>query len=124
LVNLPFQGFCRLTDSTIEFDQETYIDRYLNKNARKAEKDEFLALVQSLRERLPGEVRQSIHGHDFIDLMLWYVSAVRRPRRAYDSGLFERGLHTCIELGQLRENHLFAELLRRFRISSQSIPNS
>jgi hypothetical protein len=124
LVNLPFQGFCRLTGSTIEFDQETYIDRYLNKNARQAEKDEFLALVQSLRERLPGEVRQSIHGHDFIDLMLWYVSAVRRPRRAYDPGLFERGIHACIELGQLRENYLFSELLRRFRISSQSIPNS
>jgi hypothetical protein len=57
----------------LNFNEDDYINRLLNKNNLLAKKDEFLSEVNKLEPLLLDDVRFQIHGHDYIKLLCWYL---------------------------------------------------
>lgn len=67
----------RVVDGRIEFDEREYIKRLLMRNARYISKNKFDKSVQEWRNRLQGDPRSYIRGHDFVDALIWAIRAFR-----------------------------------------------
>jgi hypothetical protein len=68
-----FPDSCTLTSKSVEFDESDFIDRYLSKNARLKEKENFLRELKILTSKMSGDRRQFIRGHDFVAALSWYL---------------------------------------------------
>lgn len=120
LSTLPVAKACSIRSGRCVFDPSDYVKRLLNKNSRTRLRDDFLNEVERLRSEAPTDVRMVIHGHDFVELLYWYLTAALRPRRRLDEFLFEGALATSIETLDLDGTHLFEQLRRRLsKASSQ-----
>ncbi|HKV05937.1 MAG TPA: hypothetical protein VJO53_12645 [Candidatus Acidoferrales bacterium] len=70
-----FSDSCTLTENSVEFDQNGFIERYLNKNGLLKHKDGFLRALEEIRSRMEGDPRLFIRGHDFVHCLSWYLRA-------------------------------------------------
>jgi hypothetical protein len=68
-----FHDSCVLKNGSIQFDQENFIDRYLSKNASLSKKEQFTSEVARLSSEIKGEPRLFIRGHDFVEVLSWYL---------------------------------------------------
>jgi hypothetical protein len=93
------------TSKVIEFKKPEFIDRYLNKNNRLAQKTLFIKKLEELRLRPVPDTRCKIHGHDFIDLLHWYIKHFlpKARRNAYDTEAIRGSLLGCVEIEYLRQ---------------------
>jgi hypothetical protein len=64
-------------ESRIVFDNANYTDRLLKKNGKIKEKQKFLSAVDCWLDKLSGDPRTYIRGHDLIDLLAWTVAEFR-----------------------------------------------
>jgi hypothetical protein len=106
---------CGFGDGRPEFDISDYIARYLNKNRRPAERERFVAKVRECEARGHADPRFQIRGHDFIAVLIWYVSqhpGFRAFARVPEETV-EQELLTCLELQDLAQETLFQQLLTR-----------
>lgn len=111
---LPFNKFLKINGYSIDFDQTEYLTRYLSKGARLRAYDRFVRLVQEYSNRLPDDPRTHMHGHDFVDLLLLYVTEMKKPKKAYQRELFARSLFGVLEPRFIQNKPLFQELVNRF----------
>lgn len=111
---VPFRRCCRVRDGEIVFDAEDFINRYLNKNSMQSRKEEFTHTIETCRPRLTNDPRYQINGHDYIDLLAWYLAKNHVDSKLCDSKVVERGLRRCLEFNQLSSELLFKRLLDRF----------
>lgn len=68
-----FDGSCKLKNDSIEFDEEDFISRYLNKNNLLSERDKFTTKLAELTSKATGDVRLFVRGHDFVHVLSWYL---------------------------------------------------
>lgn len=111
---LPLAKCCKLVGNRIDFNETDYIHKYLSKGARLKEHARFTETVEMYRTRVVGDPRTHIHGHDFIDLLILYVTGIKKPKRAYQHDLFARSLFGTLELRYVESEPLFVELKSRF----------
>jgi len=114
---LSFERCSKLKKKTIEFQTKTFIDRYLNKNNQLAQKTLFINKHEELRlqSRSIAEIRCKIRGHDFIEVLHWYLRHFLPKARnnAYDSEAIRGSLLACVEVEDLKQEGLFKCLLTR-----------
>lgn len=73
----------------IRINQSKYIDNILNSNASMQHKGVFQEKVDLWLERLTGDRRDHIRGHDFVEILAWTIKEFK--------GLKELSSSTCIE---------------------------
>jgi len=111
---LPLGKLCSVEGSKILLDLGQYIYRYLNNGGKLHQRKTFESTVARYKARLSENPRMQIHGHDFVNLLLLYISKIKKPQRAVDPNYFARSLFGVLEIRHVEEKPLFAELLRRF----------
>jgi len=116
LQDVDFLPDCEVSGQRVQFDVETYLDRYATRRPRKETRAAIEAEVAKLRDKQPTDRRQRIRGADFITLLGYYAgrrfkdrSIARGPRSP------ERSLLGCVELRQLEEETLFRALRERLK---------
>lgn len=108
-----FQRCCTLDGDNIIFDSNEFITRYLHSNNKHALKEELLSTIEHYREKLDADPRYNIHGHDFVDLMSWYLRGKGVAQAISAPEVVERSLYGCIEVQELIKYPMFKVLLTR-----------
>lgn len=111
---LPLEKMCKVEGCRLRFDLDQYIYRYLNKGAKLSQRGAFTRTIEKYKEKLSNNPRMHIHGHDFINLLLFYITKVKKPDKAFNPDFFARSLFGVLEVHHVEEKPLFAELLKRF----------
>lgn len=100
-----------VTGTDISFDEAGYIVKLLNKNAAFAQRDDLVAKRDELFAKLERDHRHSMHGHDFIGLLSWYVRQYVNDNRLTHGEVVARMLACCCNRKKMQEHPLIAELL-------------
>lgn len=96
----------------VQFDEDDYHKRYLLRNARGKNAEEFKARVSELNDQLTGkDARQFIHAGDFITAPSWYLRKRQSGWMLKDEALRDAVI-SCTEFADLRGEPMFAELER------------
>ena len=115
LRSVAWERSATLGNSAINFDTKDYVSRCLNKNCSAADLPRFLTEISVLRKELTSDSRNQIQGHDFVELLSWYIAQHKGFSRALPD-LVQRGLFTAAaEPEGLKKEKLFATLLSRFQ---------
>lgn len=112
---MSFERCCTVSGSQLHFDIDSYIYRYLNKGALLSKREDFERMIARYREKISGDSRMYIHGHDLISLLLFYIAKIKKPRRNYDPDFFSRSLFGVLEINHVVDTPLFMELSQRFK---------
>jgi hypothetical protein len=112
---LDFKDCCKLKPSEIEFHSEKFIDKYLNKNSQRSKKQLFVAKLQELRKNEIAEQRCKMRGHDFIELLCWYIRhhLARNRQEFHSPKVVAVTLLLCLDAEHLGQESLFQRLLTR-----------
>jgi hypothetical protein len=110
-----FGNCCKLQSNNIHFDSTEFITKYLNKNEKMPKKLEFMAKLQELRAKEISEIRYKIRGHDFTELLCWYIKPYLKKeiKNSYNPKILAGSLLACIDLEKLTQEGLFQRLLAR-----------
>lgn len=106
-------------DNTIQFDEEEFINRYLNSNNKWSDKSRFLEKLEELRLSSSSllDRRYKIRGHDFIEVLHWYIKRSLKIDKGNvieaESKAIGGSLLGCVELERLKQEKLFKQLLAR-----------
>jgi hypothetical protein len=103
----------KLEGWTISFDLDDYVGRFLSKNRRHSQKNEFIQEVDQLRKRLKADHRFHIHGHDLVALLVWYFRERGLGIDSHTRENLHRELALCVDYKLLLNHHAFASLLDR-----------
>jgi hypothetical protein len=92
-----------------------YLKRYLNKNARYSERKRLAKQMLECRRWMKFDPRFHTSGHDFVSILIWYVSQHKgfRAFARQTEEMVENGLFACLELQDLSAEVLFQQLLAR-----------
>lgn len=112
-----FGECCKLNkqNNQIQFDLKTFITKYLNSNRNRSEESSFITKLEELRAKELIEIRYKIYGHDFTELLCWYIRHYLRKeiRNSYNSEILAGSLLACIDAEKLAQEGLFQRLLAR-----------
>ncbi|GAA6619210.1 hypothetical protein [Scytonema sp. NUACC26] len=113
-----FEDCCSINANKILFDIEKFIGKYLNKNRRNTQKDLFINKFNELAAKKLVDLRYKMHGHDFNEVLLWYIRPYLRKeiRHSYNSEILAGALLGCIDIEQLAQESLFQKLVSRMSV--------
>ena len=94
-----FGRCCQVKKNTVVFDSEIFIQKYLNKKSKMSEKGLFISKLEELRVKKLKDKRYQIHGHDFTELLCWYIKPYLRKeiRASYNSAILAGSLLGCVD---------------------------
>lgn len=112
---LDFTKCCEISKSEIVFKGDEFINKYLNKNSQMANKQIFLEKLQQLRSAEVLEPRSKIRGHDFIDLLCWYIKhqLAKNRKELHRRDIVANNLLMGVDADRLATENLFQGLLAR-----------
>lgn len=110
---LAIEKNCEVSKSKVCLDVASYVQKLLNKAARPSDHQKFADRISALVAQVPSDARLAIHGHDYVDLLRYYLVKVLRPARGYDEAMFGGALMSTLETEDLRSFRLFRELYTR-----------
>lgn len=112
---LDFTKCCELSKYEIVFKDDEFINKYLNKNSQMAKKQIFLEKLQQLRSAEVLEARSKIRGHDFIELLCWYIKhqLAKNRKELHRPDIVANNLLMGIDADRLATENLFQRLLAR-----------
>ncbi len=111
---LEFQKYCVMRGREVASARDRYLSAYLNKNGKRGEFDSFLEHVDRFRQSVLGEERNFIHGHDYVNLLAWYLSQSgnsRTARNIYNDQAVERALFGSLEVPHVVNEGTFQKVL-------------
>ncbi|MEH1845315.1 MAG: DUF4435 domain-containing protein [Nostoc sp.] len=112
-----FGDCCKLNkkNNQVQFELKTFITKYLNSNGNRSEELRFITKLEELRAKELIEIRYKIHGHDFTELLCWYIRPYlgKEIRNSYNSEILAGSLLACINAEKLAQEGLFQQLLAR-----------
>ncbi|MCF2150555.1 hypothetical protein IQ276_029845 [Desmonostoc muscorum LEGE 12446] len=112
-----FGDCCKLdkNNNQIQFEFKSFITKYLNSNNKRSQESKFITKLEELRAKELIDIRYKIHGHDFTELLYWYIRPYLRKeiKSSYNSEILAGNLLTCIDAEKLSQEGLFQRLLAR-----------
>jgi hypothetical protein len=121
-VAAPFPDDCTLSADSIEFDEDSFIHRYLSKNSSLGGKGRFMEGLGVVRSRMNGDRRLFIGGHDFVAALSWYLrNTVSKSSLIYRPEFLQHLLLAYIEPSRISAQPFFRELAARVA-GSESAP--
>lgn len=105
LPNIDFSRNLSLKSKIINFDRDAYLKKYVSN--KQAKITEFNNFIEEIKKILPADIRKIIHGHDFINLLKFYLEI-----RAKDAKeVFEKSFYGYFDFNLLKEEKMFKDLL-------------
>ena len=106
-----FTRCCEIVDRSIVFDRVLATERYLHKNIRYSERRDFQSACDELRLVHLADQRQCVHGHDYVELLGWYLHR-RFNWNGYrhDGWSFMPKLLEALEFDQISQDPLYRAL--------------
>ncbi len=104
---------CVARKDRLEFDTETFVQKYLSKGSLLLEKDRFVTRLDALWARADVEIRRQIHGHDFVRLLAKCLHPVMRNASFSDPDVVERALPAWADYESVRQAPMFEKLIQR-----------
>ncbi|MEU0482336.1 hypothetical protein ABZ260_24500 [Streptosporangium sp. NPDC006013] len=101
---------CEQKDGKILFNRTAFLDRFLNKNNAFHFKQNFLIEIERLRPLISIEPSKCINGHDFVDLLAWYIKPHVSVKELSHKEVVARMLACSAEKDVLVLHPLFAAL--------------
>ncbi len=109
-----FSDSCILTGTSVQFDENDFIHRYLGKNARLKEKARFIEELGVVTSRMSGDRRLFIRGHDFVTALSWYLrNSVSKSSPLYRPETLHQLLLAYIDPSRISNQQFFRELVAR-----------
>lgn len=114
---IDFTPCCRIENVQVMFDRTRFITRYLSANSRLRDSGEFNVVCEQLRNVEVEDFRHRIHGHDYLQLVGWYISRlIRRGGHKYGDPMIVRAMiFSAIDVNLLAKEELFKELLKTYK---------
>ena len=97
----------------INFDSNDYVVRFLNKNGRAGELAKFSSQVDVLRPLMKQDARYQMHGHDFIQLLCWFLRQKGLTEKVSNREIVERSLAVSANYEGLRNENAIRQLISR-----------
>lgn len=115
LSEFSFLKCCTIVNSKIIFNRDEYIKRYLNKNGRIADEEKFISDVKKNTELLTEETRLQCHGHDFVELLLWFLNNKHSKVKdlKFNSVTLWKYCFLCVDLFEISGSELFEKIIRK-----------
>lgn len=113
---VDFVSDCSLEkeSQTIKFDVDHFVDRFLSKNTRLKQKDEFLAAYEAAKHKSLNNNRLAkIRGHDLIELLTWFLR--KRHDNKWTEIMVEAALWGHAEYPSIFKESLFLKLEQRLQ---------
>jgi hypothetical protein len=108
---VAFEGCCEITQTGVRLDVAEYVDRCLNAGQRHSDKEEFEQTRLKYLEKLKGDVRNFVHGHDLLNLLGWYLRKHKGHKLSRET--VDRSFFACAESASLGKEVMFQRLLDR-----------
>ena len=105
LSNIDFSKELIFKSSTIIFDKNKYLKKYLKNNNELIEK--FNSFINDIKTKLPKEERELINGHDFVLMLQIFLGIKQRDAKE----VFEKSLYSVLEYDKLKYEKMFKKLL-------------
>ena len=102
-----------LKTGVIAFNVDEYSQRYLNTRGKRKHIGAFMAKLAEVQSRLVPDIRSRIRGHDFIDLLTWYLSKNARSCKTLTAAWLRNMLLIQLPVELLDRENLFKVLLAR-----------
>jgi len=93
-------------NSTIKFDQDNYLKKYVNYQKELLAK--FSDFIAKTTPQIPQDCRLIIQGHDFIELLQFYCDVKQRDAKEIFQNLF----YSCIDIETLKNEKMFINLVQ------------
>jgi hypothetical protein len=112
---ISFDRVMKLKGDSIEFDDKEFLTRYLNTRGKGGSRRRLEEEVQQIRSMFDGDCRRQIRGHDFVDVLTWYLRK-RSPRacRMLTAEAVRQVLYAQLTTEDLGKETLFRSLLEIF----------
>jgi len=99
---------CEVKNGLPSLDRSEFIKRLLQKNGHIKDLECLERKIGELRPTLGSDPRHSIHGHDFMDLLAWFLK--KRASVSHSSDVLYRMLMGCVREEGLVPFSLFSTL--------------
>jgi len=118
---IDFTRWCHLEGTSVQFGFEEFLSAYLVTAGGAALRRAFQVRVLELEKRCTGDYRLYLNGHDFVQLLAWFVSASglryekgrKGSHQQYSPDELERMLLGCVESRVLAACPMCVSLLSR-----------
>jgi hypothetical protein len=98
-------------NDSVSFNETAFVGRWLNKNSAFGLTGKVMELAQDLDRILPDDPRHSIHGHDLVDVLSWYMRRLVGTGQFTRRDVVERTLASCCDRDSLSRQPLLGELI-------------
>jgi hypothetical protein len=106
---------CTLQRGGVTFNEVIYARKYLNTKGRSRQAAEFWEAVNELRSCFGENHRIQIRGHDFVDLLAWYLKKCSyRAFHTYSGESVRHSLLCQLRTDDLTPERLFHTLLGKY----------
>ena len=89
----------------IEFNRDKYLNKYVKNN--KELLIEFNIFIDKIKTKLPKDKRKIINGHNFVDLLQFYLEIKHDNQKE----TFTKSLYSVLEYNTIKEEEMFKKLL-------------
>lgn len=97
-------------NGTINFSKEEYLDKFMLKNNLTDEKAKINQLYSELFKNLKIDIRDCIHGHDFVNIFFLYINKIKNTSKFKEEN-FGKSLFLTIESSMIENFPLFKTLV-------------
>lgn len=102
------------SNGTLTFDQNTYLEKNLNKANEIKNKKDYEKLINELKNKLHQDTKMNIRGHDFIDMLASYINRFKASHKS-TTEVLERTIFQSIDLNSLGNTPLFQSLVAKYQ---------
>jgi hypothetical protein len=103
------------TRGALSFDASAYVKKYLNTNKKMARENEFWAVARSLMDGFGSNHKLQIRGHDYIELLTWYLKKrAYRAFQAFSEDTVRHSLLCQLQVGDMLSEVIFETLLAKY----------
>jgi hypothetical protein len=111
-----FSNSCSLRGGVVSFDEDDFVRRYLGKNSRLSDFDVFKTRLEELAARATGDARLFVRGHDFAQVLSWYLREhTNSSSPLYRAEVLEQLLLAYIDSSDIGEERFFKLLAERLQ---------
>ena len=97
----------------IQFNKNEYLYRMLNKLEEISRKREYEVLIIDITRKCTSDIRNYIHGHDYIHLLSIYIKRIKNIELKNED-ILNRILFLCLDFKELIQYQLFKNIILRF----------
>jgi hypothetical protein len=109
LTHKDFNKNLSLKSKIITFDRDAYLKKYVDNRQPKIE--EFNSFIEEQKKSLPDDIRKIIHGHDFVELLKFYLEIKQKDAK----DIFEKSFYGFFDFNLLKEEKMFKDLIKMIK---------